>query len=425
MPGEIKKTSIPPKKKRNWKKIILISFGIFLVLVVLGNRKKKQQVFDTPETSSAREESVSVPAEYAALYEELERELQSFEQTLPEPTGNNQIIFGAELLTANTHRGEELLTDQALPGNFLMLDRLVSLGVEGVSVSLQYPILLSSYPRSQEYWNFYRKLVSEIRKRKLTLHMDIGPVFTNPEYSSIRPNYLDLTKEEYLAGKKEIAVRIVHELQPDYLTLVNEPSTESEIIGFDISAQENNRFITDVAQEVSNNSVLLGAGSGTWESISYIELYVKNPDVDYIDLHIYPITNGITNYLDQAVAMAQIAHAQNKKVIIGEVWLYKASATDLVRGASHPSIFARDTYSFFAPLDQKMLDVIDRMSQSYDISYISPFWSRYFFGYVPYESNRNKSDGQLLLDANKASVENLLSGTPTSTGSYYQKLISK
>ncbi len=410
---------MPKQKKTSKLRIIIVVIIIIFLLMFLLRLKKNKQQSQNSQDSTIISSNKEIPATYSNLYTTLDEELNAFTATL-NTTNKTNVIKGAELLTANTHRGADLLDRKAMAGNILYLDHLQEIGVKGVSVSLMFPVLLNDYPQSEEYWQFYKDLVAEIRRRDLVLHMDIGSVFKEREYSSIQVNYDEVSKEDYIEGKKQIAIRVLKELQPDYLTLVGEPDTEAAILGFTTSADEYSRLVSQVAQEAGASSTLLGAGSGTWDSIEFVEIFAQNPDLDYVDLHIYPLSNGITSYLEQAVKMTNIAKVNGKKVIIGEMWLYKAAPKDLVRGEASTDIFQRDPFSFWSPLDQKMLQTVYDMAEANGIEYVSPFWSQYFFSYLEYDSHKNKPYLQLQSQVNKDAVQNMLEGKISETGAFYK-----
>jgi hypothetical protein len=99
-----------------------------------------------------------VPEPYRAIYREIDSEIDRQLPLVPLPWGQKKTdtAFGVELLTANSNRGEALLDEHVLQENALMLDRLKSLGVQCVSLSLHYPVLTRNYPRIAEFREFYR-----------------------------------------------------------------------------------------------------------------------------------------------------------------------------------------------------------------------------------------------------------------------------
>jgi hypothetical protein len=185
------------------------------------------------------------------------------------------------------------------------------------------------------------------------------------------------------------------------------------------------KFINDTLREIDRSRTLVGAGSGTWDKLSYVESMAKDTTLDYIDLHIYPLASVNTDYLMQAAKMADIARSFNKRIIIGEYWLYKSAARELTGTPTHVEMFRRDTFGFWAPLDKRMLEVVARFADLYGIEYISPFWSKYFFAYLDYEPNKYKSSNTLLKEVDIEAVKNILANRFSETGVNYQNLIDK
>jgi hypothetical protein len=152
----------------------------------------------------------------------------------------------------------------------------------------------------------------------------------------------------------------------------------------------------------------------------------QNTTVDYLDMHIYPIAR---DYLvDRPLIIGDVARRAHKKLVIGESWLNKVQEQDL-RGqtiAAAPAVFARDAFSFWAPLDSAFVETLVKLSYYQHIEFTSFFWSRYFFGNVEYtDATRRLSFGDLSRRANQAAARNMMAAPPqlTPTGQAYQRLI--
>ncbi len=187
---------------------------------------------------------------------------------------------------------------------------------------------------------------------------------------------------------------------------------------------------TEVVRYVLNgldrSGVQVGAGTGTWDDLAYMQSLALNTTVDYLDMHIYPISR---DYLvDRALSIGDIARRANKKLVIGESWLNKARDQEL-RGqaiAAAPVIFGRDVFSFWAPLDVAFLETIMKLSHYQKIEFTSFFWSRYFFGNLEYtDATRRLPPSELFRLANQAAARNMMANPPqfTQTGLAYQRLI--
>ncbi len=281
--------------------------------------------------------SVPVPAEYRALYAELDKRLDEFQtrlDALPK-TEARPIIFAGDLLAANGNRGEELLRAQTFAGVQAYLDSLQALGARGVKVAIKYPLFLAEFPRAQEYVAFYKRVAQELKRRKMTMLASCGAVFAGTIFSNVEWSYKGI-------------------------------------------------------------------------------------------LHIYPINR---DYPAHAIENADAARAANKRVVIGETWLYKAGerdpSTSSGRNATEEDVFVRDVYSFWSPLDAKQLTLIAQFARHKQIEFLSPFWTRYFYGYLDYAQTRGLSNKQLLDLANVEASQNIVAGKPTATGGAYKVISSQ
>lgn len=216
---------------------------------------------------------------------------------------------------------------------------------------------------------------------------------------------------------------ILKEFKPDYVTVSNEPTTENMLMGINQTAAQyagTTRYILD---GLDKGNTLMGSGTGSWSNMDYIRELVKIRELDYIDIHIYPV-----DYLQGAVDAATIARAADKRVIMGEMGLYKvrdSEMRDLGRLATQSSIFARDVYSFWEPLDSRWLEIVVKMSKCYGYEFISIFWSTYFFSYIDYDNTTKDLDyTQLRRISNRQANINVLNGKLSGWGETYKRLIS-
>jgi len=262
-----------------------------------------------------RNSATPVPAEYQSLYAELAKPLDDFANRLNaqpkiEPRA---LTFAAELLPANGNRGEELLSAQAYQATLLYLDRLQSLGVRGVKVAIKYPLLSPDFPRSSEYLAFYKKVAQELKQRKITMLAGTGIVFADPAFSNVPVKHRGWTLDQLKQEMRRHTETSVREIQPDYVTVANEPSTETELTGVAFNVRDFTDYVNFVLQGLDRKGVLVGAGTGNWDDPAYIESLAKNTSVDYIGLHIYPVNR---DYLARAIQDADLARAHAKRIWI-------------------------------------------------------------------------------------------------------------
>lgn len=392
-----------------------------------------------------------IPLEYSKLYYYLKSKLEEFDDYLDrlgnrydqEPRRENKdLILGVNLGSANAHLGETLLTRENRIGNIILLDRFQDMGIEGVSIHINYPILLPNFPRNQEYLDYYKWLFQEIRRRGMVIVAKTGPMFRGDAFTKAGLNisawYDSLTSwEQYFWGRRYMIQLIVNELRPDYLVVVGEVDTEEAVVnlpppagyeypkGFEgryLNPEVYEKFLRYILKDLDKGSTLIAAGIGTWDSPEYIKRFVKIPEIDCIELHIYPIT---FDYLIKAVTLAQIARANGKRVINSESWLYKANEEEVkTQGATWAEVFSRDVFDFWIPLDKKFHQIYVKLAKYCGYEYISPFWMNYYFAYLDYEKYWYKSLEELLTLAKKKAAGVILSQRElTPTGKEYQRLI--
>ena len=388
-----------------------------LLLALLGCKGKSH-------VGNATRDDNTIPLEYRALYEELSEKLDRLQarvNSVPRP-GNAGTRFGVELLVANSNRGEILLTERVFRATVLTLDRLQSLGVQSIALSIQFPVLVPSQPRADEYLNFYTRVIREIRQRGLAVIVEMGTLFKEPEFSKLRVDYSQLTLKKFQVQLRQMAQIVVTDLKPDYLTILTEPDTQSQNTGLDFSVPNFTSTIRYVVQALEPSGVLLGAGAGTWSPMAYFSALAKIRQLDYIDLHIYPIQRDFV--INRVGRITRIAAGQNKNISIGEAWLYKVSQHELGR-IKPVAAFARDVYSFWQPLDGKFIEMLVGLSRHADAEFCSLFWMKYLYGYIDYNSRtRTLAPQKLITMSEKAAGGRIVDNSLNQTGKLFQELIS-
>ena len=370
---------------------------------------------------------IEVPAAFRPLYDELQTRLEAAQAEFSDRAASGRTpSLVLELLTANGNRGEELLRPDTLDLTRLFLDRFKELGAAGVAVQIVYPLLGKDFPSSDEYLNFYRNVAGEVRKRGLTLIIATGAPFSGTEFSTLRVDYSGKTPQSYLQERLQQATVIAHELRPDYLCLSEEQSTERMLTGLDITTEDYLDFLRSAPATIDPPSgVKLGAGSGSWERPDLVQRLIHETSLDFIDIHVYPLSSGPTDYLQVTADWASAAGAAGKEAVIGEAWLYKASARELRAGVGFQELFGRDVYSFWQPLDVQFMQTAVELGRAAGVRYVSFFWSRYLFGYVDYDDVPPGTTGPALQQAaNLASWTAFSRGELSATGDEFKRLAS-
>ena len=369
-------------------------------------------------------DTTGVPGKYRALYSELGSKLKDLDRTIRSQWNGKKsdTKFGVELLVANSNRGEVLLTNRVLYATGLTLNRLQDLGVQSVAVSIQFPMLTPSFPRFGEYVEFYKRVAREIRKRKIGFIVEIGAFFREPEFTKIKVDYSHLTINTFKAQLREMVEIIIEDLRPDYLTIFTEPTTQTKNTGLDFSVSNFTGIIQHVVDGLSPKGVRLGAGAGTWEQFEYFTTLMHISQLDYIDMHIYPIQGDLV--LDRIAKTAKQAKQHRKDVSIGETWLYKVSGREL-KTISWKKAFARDVYSFWQPLDSSFIEVMVSLSHQVEAEFCSFFWMKYLYGYMDYNSQtRTLRPQQLINKMDAIAGQLILDNTLSQTGEKFKALIT-
>jgi len=367
-----------------------------------------------------------IPAKYRDLCQQYKKALEKYIAYLDRNLGRkeNAVCFGAELLGANSNRGESLLEPHALEGIQTTVDRFKELGIQGVTVAIGYPVLSDDIRRASEYLDFYRKVADIVRKRDMKLCVKLHVLFGGTPFSSLRPDFSNLTIKKLEEGKRLMAERAIRELSPDYLTLGGEPDKEAKLTGLRKLNEPATYagMVRYILKDLKKGKTLVGVGQGTWSTADFTKNYAQT-DVDFINIHIYPFGKRVLAVLDQ---ICTLANQYNKRLILDECWLYKASSGEGLSVADSANVYRKDYYSFWQPDDKLFLEAMAKVASQKNIEYVSPFWSHCFFSYL----DHHPSDEQLSYpEANKKFIqavsENMRSGQFSGTGRFYSELIKK
>jgi hypothetical protein len=385
----------------------------------------------------------AVPANFRDLYSSMERNIDAFAQRVGSQSNdkNSSVAWSAELLTANCNRGRALLNPATRDGIRLELDSLQSLGVKAVTVCIGFPILYQpfydfngdpeDYPR---FIKFYRELSADIHARGLKLIVESSVLFLG-SYSrtsgfKLAEYYPTLNTRQFTDGRAQNIVVIAKEVRPDFLNLGSEPDTQARLSGnavFDSPAGygETIGYFLKQLHQAGVTGIQIGAGVGSWQrqGPDFVRALLAT-GIDYLDLHIYPANR---DFLDRAITYAGMAHAAGKQVAISEAWLMKKRDSELGQSDDDAGsmVFARDRYSFWAPLDQKFLGALIQFSESNKLLYFSPFWSRYFWSYVDYDASaQGAPEAATVQQTNRAVVAAMQARRLSSTGEYYKNRIA-
>jgi hypothetical protein len=365
-----------------------------------------------------------VPATYESLYQGLRSDIATDTALLnAQWTGAKYPVnYSASLTSANDNNG--LLTNFTnLTAVNQDLNGLQALGINAVMVTLGFPMFDQNFyefigqtpTQAQQtvlnYQTFYQLVAQDIHGRKdsygkpMRMIVEANPLLTvdNPGATLNPAGYyqsLSFTTYEHRRGASTVTTAQI--VQPDYLIVQSEPDTDAA----NDYRPELNTPATDVSmvQQIVTNledanipglhsTIMLGSGMGTWQA-SW-QQYLGTPGtgtglfgivgLDGIDNHIYYLTgqqssSGLNSELSVSLQMISSAHAAGKFASIAEFWPNKS----LIVGESNIDVEARNTFSFWAPLDQEFMPMMFKLANSNSLEYLSAFNDDLFFAHEPY-----------------------------------------
>ena len=200
---------------------------------------------------------------------------------------------------------------------------------------------------------------------------------------------------------------MVERFQPDYIVVVGEPDTEAaqtrkpELATVEGSTAFLDAILTAIAQ-TGVTGISVGAGIGTWTPHyrAFAESYLSRP-IDFFDAHVYP---GNRDFLTRVLELADLTHSRGKEFAVSESWLQKVAEQEL-GVASVLTLFAREPFSFWAPLNEQFAEVMVKTAHLKRFAFFSPFWSQYLHGYVEYDSVAFLAPTQILSVAYNSSAQ--------------------
>lgn len=380
-----------------------------------------------------------VPSNHSALYRELSEKLRAADMSI-NTAWDGQLsgtLSAGWLLPANNNAGAAMLTPQYWDVTVKYIDAMKALGAKALVVEVNYPGLTAGFIGDPEpYIQYFEKVGVELRNRGMLYVVEHNSLLPGFSAFPVADYYIAL-KAQGTAGKNrwgteryQEAKIILERIKPDYLVLVEEPGTHD--CGLGLTVEEWTFHLQVLAQtlktEVSTSTALLGAGSGVWEDRRFTENYANIPAFDFVDLHMYPIASPTANYFTEYFSRLDYlrASAPGKKILAVEGWLFKASPDELAGGVGVISteVFAREVYSYWAPLDQRFLEINTKIAHKYGFAMLGMAWTRYFFAYlIPGDPSLiGLTPSQIIARANQAAVLAMLNGESSSTGAVFKQL---
>ena len=393
--------------------ISIIRNGSLIVLILL--------------TIAGLGQAQGVPSQYTALYQYLQTNLNSYEANLDRltPAEKRSVIFATELLAANGNRGADLFQSGVMDTVKRSLDRFQEIGIEGVTVAVGYPLFDPSFPRHDDYVAFFQSVAEEIHQRGMKLDIECAVAFANTPAATFTWDWSGYTVESLATAKRAMLNIILTQIQPDYLNLGSEPSTDAQLTGIHSlnDPQAYAHFVELQVQGLNKGSTLVGAGSSAWENTAIASLIADISELDTLTFHVYPVD---PTSQQNSLALADIAQTHGKRLILDEAWLHKLLPSEGGGVAMISENLKRDSYSFFAPLDQQFLRCMAKLAQVDGVEYLSAFNSDLFFAYLDYSDALDaEAYAQVATQLNQAVSMAMKADTWSSTGEFMKALIAQ
>jgi hypothetical protein len=381
-----------------------------------------------------------VPAAWQDLYSSLTTQINSFAAEVNAGWNKSTtapVAFSAELFTANSENGSQLLAANYINQAVIPeLNELQAMGIKAVYVAIDFPVLYQGYytyeksTSYQSYLSFYEQVASAIRAHGMKMIVETNEILTTGGFGTswnAGPYYQSLTLAQYQAGRAAQAASIAGALKPDYLSVLNEPDTESAQTGFTAidtvsgATAMLNQILAAVDQTASAG-LKVGAGTGSWMPSyqSWFQSFAST-GIQYLDVHIFPV-NG--TYLTQLPAMVAEAASLGKPMGISQCWLAKERNSEL-GVLTYSQIAARDPFSFWAPLDASFLQNMVNFAYWQNLLFFSPFWTDYFHVYLAYNNTTSVlSPSQILSQSESLAGQAISAAQYTSTATAYGHAIT-
>jgi len=337
-----------------------------------------------------------VPANFQDLYTQEQNYLANFNATLSSTWNGSTypVLQAGALSSANGNAGPRVLGANYLMGVSLEVQGLKAMGFKAIMIELGFPMLyepfFSSQTEFQQYVNFYTQVASIVRAAGMKLIIENTALWSSGIYQgwNTAPFYATLNWTQYQQARAQTAQVIAKTLQPDYMVLLEEPSTETQNSGqtqVDTPAGASSMVSQELTAVLQAGvpGMQIGAGLGTWDSQyqAITQALVALP-LNFIDMHIYPI-NGPD--LSNALSIINIAHGAGLPVAMTETWLYKIRDSELTT-MNWNQIMSRDPFDFWQPLDTYFFQTMQNLGNAQQFLFISPFESPIYRANMPYNS---------------------------------------
>lgn len=325
---------------------------------------------------------------------------------------------------ANGNQGEKLLHGRNERVVLEYLDAAAALGVFGVTLQVQYPLLDWRFPRRDEYGEFYEWVGNEARARGLAIAAETSPVFSG-SYSDIEWPYHEMSLPEYLTRRAIQAAEIADRLRPLYLSVVHEPGTERALTGLPVT-DDDLVYLVGITRDLVDwlSEVQVGGGVPILEARESV-LAKYAVQCQFLNVHIYPVSApGMPSAFGR---LAELARRVHTPVVCLETWAFKALDVEMMGMAQDPvwrskRFYDRDPLARWGEqVDPLFLRCLQRLGTTAGVKAVSVFWPQFLWAYY----HGKYTDPNLVwAQLNRSLRQNWREGQLTFTGETLQRLLA-
>ncbi len=368
-----------------------------------------------------------VPAEWSVIRSQAESKLaQAAAEIRTMPDERFCPVFSQDMGLANSNRGHVLIDPAKQAQLFYVIDRALDafrrVGLNGIALAVNYPLLVEGFPGKDEYLAFYVEVLRRARAKAMTVQIGCQTTFLNPAFgepqlaAEVLQFYTGLDSRRYVREKIAMMQLIIDSLRPDYLTMEMEPGTMEVNTGHrvDFSVDSVVSYVSQYCAALRRGGTKLCSGSGSWDDLVYIRRLASETAIDAIDCHVYPINSHLL--LPRLFDAREETERNGKEFIIGEAWLYKASDAEMSVPrdpvAASVEIFARDGFDYWLPVDTLFIRCMANFSRRGRVPFLSFFWWTLLYGQLSYDATAHgsMSDAELLLAGQQVGAQAMIAG---------------
>jgi chitodextrinase len=386
----------------------------------------------------AAQTNPDVPSQYQAIYSNMTTQISAFQTAIDQGWDATPypVAWAPHLSSAESDQFTALIAPGYFTNTVLVeLQELQATGAMAVTTHISFPILYQPFydytdnsSQFQQFVSFYQQVASAVHAAGMQLVVEATVAESldgTTGGADFEPYYQTLDWNDFMNGRAQNAVNVAQLIQPDYLSLICEPDTESANAyqpteDSPSGALELLQSQLTALDQANITGVQFGAGAGTWiESFTtYLQNYAST-EVNYIDMHVYPVNNSD---LENVLAGASVIQQSGKPAAVSEAWPDKIANSELGT-LDINTIDSRDAFSFWAPVDTAFLQAMVDCAQYQQFLFFAPSFPAYFAAYLDYNTYGTDTPEQILPAAFAAAASANKAGAFTSTGTAFSTMI--